>query len=211
MPVPLSAWKYLLWTPSLPSTQHRQLWELFEQERSTDRRRLIWRDERIRKWILHWCAEEEREVPRALWGWMHFSWACCACVKDCCFCVAFTCLSFFCSFFWNRNFMDVFLWVAEVFFFFATSLSAKVQACVAGSFCQLKGLRFCLCHFRDGEMRTWALSSHTVDAFELKLCCIRPRLHLVAEWRFSHQPELTPHSVFSGKRQCCLWNVRTGQ
>lgn len=76
MPEPFSAWKYLLWTPALPSTQHRQLWKLFKQERSTDRRRLIWRDEGIRKWNLHWCAEGmEREFPEALWGWLHFSWA----------------------------------------------------------------------------------------------------------------------------------------
>lgn len=96
VPEPLSAWKYLLWTPALPSTQHRQLWELFKQERSTDRRRLIWRDEGIRKWNLHWCAEGmEREFPQALWGWLHFSWAFCAYAKDCCICVAFTCLNFF--------------------------------------------------------------------------------------------------------------------
>lgn len=63
-PETLSAWKYLLWKPDLPSAQHRQLWELFKQERSTDSRRLIWGVEGIRKWNLHWCAEGmERELP----------------------------------------------------------------------------------------------------------------------------------------------------
>lgn len=63
-PETLSAWKYLLWKPALPSAQHRQLWELFKQERSTDSRRLIWGVEGIRKWNLHWCAEGmERELP----------------------------------------------------------------------------------------------------------------------------------------------------
>lgn len=89
MPDPLSAWKYLLWTPALPSTQHRQLWELFKQGRSTDGRRLIWRDEGIRKWNLQWCAEGmEREFPPGPPGLLAFLMG--ACVENRCICVAFT-------------------------------------------------------------------------------------------------------------------------
>lgn len=97
MPEPLSAWKYLLWTPALPSTQHRQLWELFKQERSTYRRRLIWKDEGIRKLNLHWCADGmEGEFPQVLGDWLHISWAFCSCIQDCCVYVAFIFPNFWC-------------------------------------------------------------------------------------------------------------------
>lgn len=156
MPEPLSVWKYLLWTPALPSTQHRQLWELFKQERSTDRRRLIWRDEGIRKWNLHWCAEGmEREFLQVLWGWLHISWVFCACVDDFCVCVALTCLGFWglCACVCRRESEkerdSVCVWVFAhmsygvwFFFFFLVatkSLSANVQLQVARSYCKLKG------------------------------------------------------------------------
>lgn len=140
MPEPLSAWKYLLWTPALPSTQHKQLWELFKQTRSSDRRRLIWRDEGIRKWNLHWCAEGmEREYPEDHCGRLHYSWAFCAYAEEerrsflggFCALKRERCGGVLCRRFWFVEF-----WCLVP----VNSLSAKVQLEAAGSFPQLRGL-----------------------------------------------------------------------
>lgn len=192
MPEPLSAWKYLLWTPALPSTQHRQLWELFKQGRSTDSRRLIWRDEGIRKWNLHWCTEGmEREIPLGprLWPFAYLMGI--LSVKTCSICLTFICLDFlkFVIVFKGKSGRD-FMHILHFFscWRFVVTYSVYLQRCS----CSL------LAASRVLSPGTISSSLFLLVSVSLSFSFWRTLLHLAVEWHFSHQPQQREHTVFSG-------------